>query len=68
MAALEQLTFLYLKACTIEGKTDRTVESYGETLRQFQGAVRELGLPENMEAFGAGPCLFSSWTVCGAAE
>ena len=44
---LDQLIPLYLTACTVEGKTDRTVQSYAETLRQFQGAVRELGLPEN---------------------
>ena len=62
MPALEQLIPLYLTACTVEGKTDRTVQSYTETLRQFQGAVRELGLPENMEAFGpAHVYLFMGW-------
>ena len=35
----------YLTACTVEGKTDRTVQSYGETLRQFRRAVDKLGLP-----------------------
>ena len=35
MAALEQLVFLYLKACEVEGKTYRTVQFYDESLRQL---------------------------------
>jgi hypothetical protein len=35
MATLDELTPLYLKACEVEGKTDRTVQSYEETLRHF---------------------------------
>ena len=62
MPALDQLIPLYLTACTVEGKTDRTVQSYDETLRQFLGAVRELGLPGSIEAFGpAHVYLFMGW-------
>ena len=62
MPILDQLIPLYLTACTVEGKTDRTVQSYAETLRQFQRAVRELGLPEDLEAFGpAHVYLFMGW-------
>ena len=62
MPILDQLIPLYLTACTVEGKTDRTVQSYAETLRQFQRAVRELGLPEDVEAFGpAHVYLFMGW-------
>ena len=52
MPALDQLIPLYLTACTVEGKTDRTVQSYDETLRQFRRAGRELGLAEDVAAFG----------------
>ncbi len=45
MPALEELVPLYLKACEVEGKTDRTVQSYAETLRHFRRAVDRLGLP-----------------------
>ena len=62
MPILDQLIPLYLTACTVEGKTDRTVQSYAETLRQFQRAVRELGLPEDGAAFGpAHVYLFMGW-------
>ena len=62
MPVPEQLIPLYLTACTVEGKTERTVQSYDETLRQFQGAVRELGLPGSIEAFGpAHVYLFMGW-------
>ena len=52
MPALDQLIPLYLTACTVKGKTDRTVQSYDGTLRQFQRAGRELGLAEDVAAFG----------------
>ena len=52
MPTLEKLIPLYPKACEVEGKTDRTVQSYAETLHQFQRAVHELGLPQDVEAFG----------------
>ena len=62
MPALEELIPLYLTACTVEGKTDRTVQSYAETLRQFRRAGRELGLPEDVAAFGpAHVYLFRGW-------
>ena len=62
LPALDQLIPLYLTACTVEGKTDRTVQSYAETLRQFRRAGRELGLPEDVAAFGpAHVYLFMGW-------
>ena len=48
---LEDLVPLYLKACSVEGKTDRTVKSYAETLRQFRRACAETGLPEQVKLF-----------------
>jgi site-specific recombinase XerD len=42
---------LYLKACEVEGKTERTVQSYRETLRHFSAAVSALGLPDTAEEF-----------------
>ena len=62
MERFEEAVPLYLKACEVEGKTDRTVQSYAETLRQFQRAGRELGLPEDVAAFGpAHVYLFMGW-------
>ena len=62
MPILEELIPLYLTACEVEGGTERTVQSYGETLRQFHGAVRELRLPEDGKAFGpAHVYLFMGW-------
>ena len=52
MERFEEVVPLYLKACEVEGKTNRTVQSYAETLRQFRRAGRELGLPEDVAAFG----------------
>ena len=57
MPALEELIPLYLTACTVEGKTDRTVQSYDETLRQFQGAVRELRAAGGWGSLRASPRL-----------
>ena len=62
MPILDQLIPLYLTACTVEGKTDRTIQSYAETLRQFRRAGRELRLPEDVAAFGpAHVYLFMGW-------
>jgi integrase/recombinase XerC len=51
MTALQYLVPLYLKACEVEGKTERTVQSYAETLRHFQTACDQLSLPGEVEAF-----------------
>ena len=51
MTALEELIPLYLTACTVEGKTERTVQSYAETSRHFLAAVQTLGLPQEVGAF-----------------
>jgi integrase/recombinase XerC len=62
MPALDELTPLYLKACEVEGKTDRTVQSYEETLRHFRTACLELGLPFDVGAFQpAHVYLFLGW-------
>ena len=62
MPILDQLIPLYLTACTVEGKTDRTVQSYAETLRHFRRAVDQLQLPNSVRAFGpAHVYLFMGW-------
>ena len=62
MTAIDELVPLYLKACEVEGKTDRTVQSYAETLRQFGSACAQLSLPAYIEAFQpAHVYLFMGW-------
>ena len=62
MPILEQLVPLYLKACEAEGKTERSVQSYAETLRHFIRAVDQLQLPNSVRAFGpAHVYLFMGW-------
>ena len=57
MERFEEAVPLYLKACEVEGKTERTVQSYAETLRHFRRAVDQLQLPNSVESLRAGPCL-----------
>ena len=58
----KRLVPLYLKACEVEGKTDRTVQSYAETLRHFRRAVDQLHLPNSVRAFRpAHVYLFMGW-------
>ena len=46
----------------VEGKTERTVQSYAETLRHFRRAVDQLQLPNSVRAFGpAHVYLFMGW-------
>ena len=66
MERFEEGVPLYLKACTVEGKTDRTVQSYAETLRHFIRAVDQLQLPTRLEPSGR-PMSISSWAGCGSA-
>ena len=40
MERFEEVVPLYLKACEVEGKTERTVQSYAETLRHFRQRSR----------------------------
>ena len=62
MERFEEAVPLYLKACEVEGKTERTVQSYDETLRQFRRAVDQLQLPDSVRAFGpAHVYLFMGW-------
>jgi integrase/recombinase XerC len=51
LTTIDELVPLYLKACEVEGKTDRTVQSYRETLRHYRAAVLALGLPFGVEEF-----------------
>ena len=57
MERFEEAVPLYLKACEVEGKTERTVQSYAKTLRHFRRAVDQLQLPNSVAAFGPGPRL-----------
>ncbi len=62
MERFEEAVPLYLKACEVEGKTERTVQSYAETLRHFRRAVDQLQLPISIRAFGpAHVYLFMGW-------
>ena len=62
MERFEEAVPLYLKACEVEGKTERTVQSYAETLRHFRRAVDQLQLPNSLRAFGpAHVYLFMGW-------
>jgi site-specific recombinase XerD len=62
LTALDQIVPLYLKACDVEGKTERTVQSYAETLRHFHSACTQLALPAEVEAFRpAHVYLFMGW-------
>jgi len=61
-ASLDEVVPLYLRACDVEGKTDRTVQSYAETLRHFRRACADLSLPLNVGEFGpAQVYLFMGW-------
>ena len=62
MLILDQIIPLYLTACTVEGKTERTVQSYAETLRHFIQAVDQLQLPDSVRALRpAHVYLFMGW-------
>ena len=62
MERFEEAVPLYLKACEVEGKTERTVQSYAETLRHFIRAVDQLQLPISVRAFRpAHVYLFMGW-------
>lgn len=41
---LEALVQIYLMRCHVEGKSDRTVRAYGESLRRFVGALSAEGV------------------------
>ena len=63
MERFEEAVPLYLKACEVEGKTERTVQSYAETLRHFIGAQStNSNCPTRLAAFGpAHVYLFMGW-------
>lgn len=59
---LDDVVPLYLEACAVEGKTDRTVQSYRETLRHFRTACRVRELPLQVRRFApAHVYLFMGW-------
>ena len=41
----------YLAACRAEGKTERTLQAYSETLRQLLGVADDRGFPRRVAAF-----------------
>ena len=59
----KKLVPLYLTACTVEGKTERTVQSYAETLRITSAAQStNSNCPTPLAAFGpAHVYLFMGW-------
>ena len=61
MERFEEAIPLYLKACEVEGKTERTVQSYAETLRHFRRAVGELQVPELGLMPSGQPMFTCSW-------
>ena len=62
LATFDELLPLYLTACGVEGKTERTVQSYAETLKQFASAVVKLNLSAEAAAFlPAHVYLFLGW-------
>ena len=52
MTAIDAVIEIYLTGCEVEGKSPRTLYSYAETLRAFGRAGAELGLPDELEAYG----------------
>ena len=65
MERFEEAVPLYLKACEVEGKTERTVQSYAETLRHFIRAVTNSNCPSRLEPSGRHMSI-SSWAGCGS--
>jgi len=62
LSAFDELIPLYLTACAVEGKTERTVQSYAETLRHFMSAIAQLDLPHEVPQFQAAHVyLFMGW-------
>ena len=49
--ALDRQIKDYLVACQVEGKSERTVQAYRETLKQFRLICNEEGLPGNANDF-----------------
>ena len=43
----------YLSACRAEGKTERTLQAYGETLNQLLTVAKSAGFPTNLSGFRA---------------
>ncbi len=67
MERFEEAVPLYLTACTVEGKTERTVQSYAETFRHFIGArSTNSNCPTPWQPSGR-PMSTSSWAGCGSA-
>ena len=50
---LDDAIMEYLMACEVEGKSPRTVQAYGETLRVFRRIVAAAHLPTTVDSFAA---------------
>ena len=50
---LDEAIAAYLTACSVEGKTDRTLQAYGETLARLLAIASREGLPKDVAAFRA---------------
>ena len=68
MERFEEAVPLYLTACTVEGKTERTVQSYAETLHHFihRAVSTNSNCPTRLEPSGRRMSI-SSWAGCGSA-
>ena len=50
---LDEAIAAYLTACSVEGKTDRTLQAYAETLGRLRAIATREGLPAEVAAFRA---------------
>ena len=50
---LDEAIAAYLTACSVEGKTDRTLQAYEETLARLLAIASREGLPKDVAAFRA---------------
>ena len=51
MAQIDEVITTYLSAVETEGKAERTIQSYGESLRDFRRVGRRLGFPESVNEY-----------------
>ncbi len=66
MERFEEAVPLYLTACTVEGKTDRTVQSYAGRCAS-SGALGESLACRRMWQLSGRPTSICSWAGCGSA-
>ena len=51
MAQIDEVITTYLSAVETEGKAERTIQSYGESLRDFRRVGRRLEFPEAVDEY-----------------